>query len=220
MKNLTALIAALAGVAAARAAHADDLQQWNELGVAADVSDDTAVSLEQHLRFDVDAGQVDSVMPEAGLQHKLREWARIGAGYRLQYQRDKDDEMVVRHRFHVYGKLRRDLGDLRAEWRLQLQEQLRPGEAMSEASSRHSMRNRADLSYRAHKRWTPGGSVELFSALGDGDTIHTDKLWLTADLAYDRKDYKVDVFYRAEVPVADEDDPLLHILGLGVHYDL
>jgi hypothetical protein len=158
-------------------------------------------------------------MPEGGLHHKLKKWLRFGVGYRLQYQRDNDDEMVMRHRFHAYGKLRKDLGDLRAEWRLQVQEQLRPGE-MTEDSSRHSMRNRADLSWRAHKRWIPGAAAEVFHAIDDGDPIHTDKVWLTADLAYDRKDYTVDVFYRAEVPIEDTDDPLLHILGLGVHYDL
>jgi len=209
-----AVLAVLLGLAAPARA---DVQQWTELGVDKSLGERWSLTFEQQLRFDLDQSRVDAVMPELGLHRRLARWLRIGTGYRFQYQRDNAGDMVFRHRFHVYGRARRDLGDVRLDYRLQVQETVRP---TSNDVSRHALRNRGDVSYRGFKRWEPGVAGELFHAIDDGDPIHLDKIWLTAGVAYTRKAWSVDVFYRAELPVADTMDPTIHILGLGMRREL
>jgi len=210
------LIGAVLAVAASRGAHAD-VQQWTELGIGKDLTKRWSASFDQHLRFDEDLSRVESVMPEAGIGWRPKRWLRFSLGYRLQYQRDGSGDMALRHRLHTAVRARYALGDVRLEYRLQLQEQLRPG---SKDPARHTLRDRAEVSYRRFKPWVPGASVELFHAIADGDAIRLDKLWLTLNAAHSRKSWSAEVFYRVEVPIADAMDPTLHILGVGVHYDL
>lgn len=208
-----ALLFATTGPAAADA----DLQQWNELGVAYDLTRRWSASFDQHLRFDQDVSRVESVMPELGLDRRVRKWLRLGAGYRLQYTRDGDGELRVRHRVHVDARLRRDVGEVRFGYRLRYQEQLRPG---ANDRVRHTVRNRVEAEYRAWKPWIPSAAIEPYLAIGDGDPVQLDKLRLTVGAAHDRKKRTFGLFYRIEIPLADEMDPTLHIIGLDAGFDL
>lgn len=194
-----------------------EVQQWTEIGVSRSLTKRWQLSFDQHLRLDQDISRVDSVMPEWGVTYRLAKWLRAEVGYRLQYTRDGDGEMVLRHRFHGGVRARHDLGDVRLQYRLQYQEQLRPG---ANDQLRHSIRNRAEVGYRRFKHWAPGASFELFHAIGDGDAVHLDKVRIKAGLEYGKKDWSVELYYCAEAPVADEMDPTLHVVGLGAHYEL
>lgn len=208
---------ALAALVLAGTSARADVQQWTEIGVSGSLAKRWQISFDQHLRFDHDISRVDSVMPEWAVTYRLWKWLRTGVGYRLQYTRDGDGEMVLRHRFHGAVRARQDVGDFRMQYRLQYQEQLRPG---ANDQLRHTIRNRAEVGYRHFKPWLPGVSVESFHAIDDGDAIHLDKVRITAGVEYARKDWSVELYYRAEVPVADEMDPTVHIMGLGAHYEL
>lgn len=207
------VVLALAVAGEARA----DVQLWTKAGVGHDLTDDVGVLGDLHLRFDEDVSRFQSLMPEVELRYGPAKWLRLGAGYRLQYTRDGDGDLVVRHRFHGDGSLRHDLGDVRLDYRLRFQEQVRPG---ANDPSRHTLRNRARVSYRGVKRWTPELGGELFHAIDDGDTIHLDSYRLIVGVAYDRKDWEVGAFYGLEVPVADTTEPTIHILGLGYYREL
>jgi len=215
MKRAGMILAAL--LLAPAAAHADDIQQWNAIGVSYAATHEVSLAFEQEVRFDEDVSRLESVMPEASLEYRVRKWLRFGAGYRLQYSRDNDGELGIRHRFHAYGRVRRDLGDTRLEYRLQAQEQLRPG---ANDPRRHVVRHRVSVDYRAFKPWIPEASVEAFLAIADGDPVAFDKLWLTVGGAHVTKERAIEVFYRLEQPVNDPMDPTLHILGLGIGFDL
>lgn len=210
------LILALAGQARAES----DVQLWTKAGVGHDLSDDVSLVGDLHLRFDENVSRVESLMPEVEVRYDLAKWFQIAGGYRLQYMRDGDGDLVVRHRFHGDGSLQYDLGDVRLEYRLRFQQQLRPS---SNDTTRQTLRNRGEISYRGHKRWTPAVGGELFHALGDGETIQFDKYRVTVGLDYDRKDWEVGVFYRIEVPVnvpVGDIEATLHILGVGYSREL
>ncbi len=194
-----------------------DVQQWTEVGVSTALTKRWAVGLDQHLRFDQDISRVASVMPELAVAYRIRKWLRVGAGYRMQYTRDGDDEMVSRHRFHALVRARYDVGDVRLQYRLQYQEQFRPG---AKDDLRHAVRNRFEAAYRHFKHWSPGGSFETFHAIDKGDLIHVDKLRIKAGVEYERKDWALELYYCAEVPVADTFDPVLHVVGVAAHYEL
>jgi len=211
------LVVALLAPAVARAD--SDVQQWTELGVSHDLSKEWSLELDQHVRFDQDVSRVAAIMPEPSVSYRPRPWLRLGAVYRLQYTRDGSEELVVRHRFALNGRLRHDLGRVRLEYRLQLQEQLRPG---ADDFTRHTVRNRLQTVYRGWRPWTPFVAGELHHDLYQPDPIVLDKIWLTAGLAHEWRSTRleVEVFYRAELPFADETAPTAHILGLGVHKEI
>ncbi len=197
---------------------AAESQVWTEVGVRHDLSKRLTLTFDQHLRFDADVSRVGSFMPEPGLAYRVQPWLRAGVGYRLEYERDNGGDLVARHRLFGWGRVRRDVSDLRLEYRLQLQEQRR---ADANPVYRHTVRNRGEVSFRGLRPVVPAASVELHHVLGeDGNTAHLGKMWLTVGLEYGRGDLAFDAFYRAEVAQHDPGDPTVHILGVGVHYEL
>lgn len=220
MRRAIGLLGLLGLVLAGEARAESDVQLWTKAGVSGEVAEDVDFGVDLHLRFDENVSRVESLMPDAEIQYALQKWLRLGAGYRFQYMRNGDGDLVVRHRLHAEGSLRLDLDDVRLEYRLRFQEQIRPS---SNDTTRQSLRNRAKASYRGVDRWTPAATAELFHALGDGDTIHLDKYRLTAGIAYERKKWEVGVFYGLEVPVnvpIDEIEATLHIIGVGYTREL
>ncbi|MDQ3341337.1 MAG: DUF2490 domain-containing protein [Myxococcota bacterium] len=200
----------------AEPASADDLQLWAELGAKRKLSTRFAVTFDQHLRFDEDISRVSAVMPEAAVHVEARMF-RASAGYRLEYERDRSGDLVIRHRFHAALRTRLELEPVRIDHRLQLQEQLRPA-SMDEL--RHTVRNRIEVSYRGFKRWSLAGSAEVFHDLDNGDAIHLDKSWLSVGGGYRKSGRDTDVFYRLELPHHDARSPIVHIFGAAIHLDL
>lgn len=195
-------------------AHAD-VELWTELGVKLDLGRRVAATFDQQLRFDADVSRVGAVMPELGLRVQIAKWLRTGGGYRFEYERDGDGELVVRHRFEIHARARTDIGRLRIELDGRLQEQLRPG---AKNEHRHLVRDRLDASWRGLKPWIPLTSLTLFHPLDGGGAI--DKAWITVGGAHLRGPREFEVFYRLEWPIRDPNDPMLHIVGAAFHTDL
>jgi len=215
-----ALALGAAALLAAAPARADesDLQQWTELGVGHGFDKETTISLDAGIRFDEDVSRVGAVLPEAGLQYRLAKWLRVGGGYRLQYARDDDtDEFEVRHRVQAHARVRHDVDPVRLEYRLMYQEAFQV-DAIDR--SRHTVRNRVSLAYRALKPWVPAAEAEAFIGVDDGDPVHVDKVRFTLGASHQSKAREIEAYYRIEVPVEDRMEPTLHILGLGMYFDL
>jgi hypothetical protein len=211
-------IAILAFFAATATTAAAETQLWTEAGVKHDLSKRWTLAFDGHLRFDADVSRVGSIMPEPSVAYRVKKWFRTGAGYRYQYERDKDGIMVSRHRGYLWGKLRKDVGDVRAEYRLQLQEEYRPD---ANPDYRHTIRNRGDVSWQGFGDIVPGLAVEAHHILNeDGSTIHLGKVWLTGGIEYERDAVSLDLFYRAIVGQDDPTEPTGHIVGVGVHYEI
>ncbi len=218
IQRISVVIAGLAALAAGPRPATAEAQVWTEVGVRYDVDKRLTLGVDLHTRFDEDVSRLGSVMPELGLSYRVKKWLRLGAGYRFEYERDKDGILVSRHRGFGWGRVRRDLGDVRLEYRLQLQEQHR---ADANPVNRHTVRNRGDVSLRRFGAVVPGASVEFHHILGeDNNTIHLGKVWLSAGVEYERGDISVEVFYRAIVGQYDPADPTGHVLGVGLHYQL
>lgn len=197
---------------------AAETQLWTELGVRHALTKKVTLSFDQHIRFDADISRLGAAMPEPGLSYRLKKWFRLGVGYRYEYERNNDDELVSRHRAFAWARVRRDLGDVRVEYRLQLQEQWRPD---ANPVNRHTVRNRGGVSYRGLGSVVPGASVETHHILDEeGNTIHLGKLWLTAGAEWEHDKVSVDVFYRMITGQYDSSEPNGHVLGVGFHYDI
>jgi hypothetical protein len=210
------MIAAVLVAVVGAPVHADT-QLWTELGVRHNLSRRLEVTFDQHLRFDDDLSRFGAFMPEPGLTYRVAPWFRVGGGYRMEYERNGDGDMVLHHRFFTFARSRVDAGPMRIEHRLQLQETVRPG---SNDQYRHTVRNRIDVGYRGIKRWTPAAQAELFHAIDRGDALHLDKVWLSLGGTYSHRQRESNVYFRVELPVADTMEPTLYILGAAFHLEL
>ena len=197
-------------------AHAD-AQLWVEGGVSVKPKKRIEIDQSPQIRFDENMSRFTAFLPELSVRYRIERWLRVGAGYRLEYERDNDGVFVIRHRVSGDVRVRTEVGDVRFDNRLMLMEQFRPD---TRDPNRAIIRNRVDVSYRGSPTWIPFVSAEPFFLLGDFDEFNYQKLRLTMGMDHHHNnDQELEVFFRAELH-ADANDPTFYILGLGYHYEL
>jgi uncharacterized protein DUF2490 len=207
------LVGALGSVA-----RADDVQVWTAAGTSLIPHRRFELILEPQIRLDDNASRVSSLLFFVGARYQVASWLRATAGYRSEYERDGDDDLVLRHRLTADLGPRLDFGSIRLTYRLRLQEQLRP---TSRDQYRVTLRNMLQLSYRGWDRWTPALAAEPFHAMGDLDAFELDKTRITFGVTHDLdKHQEVEAFYRIEVSHGDASEPTLHIVGATYHCDV
>jgi len=203
-----ALFTVLATAATPAAA---DNQLWAKAGVSAGLTKRTDLELSYQMRFDQDISRLSSILPEVELAHRFKSWLRIGGGYRLEYERDNNGDMVVRHRLTGDVKLRKELDPVRIDYRFRFAQQIRPD---ANEEYRTFLRHRFDVSYRRSDPWFPFVSFELFHALDDFN-----KYRLTFGTSYEHDRHEVEAFFRLELH-EEPDLETYNILGLGYTYRL
>lgn len=212
------LVLVLAGLGAGAAvARAEDVQLWVAAGFEQPLARRLTLKVEPQLRLEEDLSRLAALLGFVGARYRAADWLRAGAGYRAEYERNGDDELVLRHLFVAELSTRARLGRTQLSYRLRLQEQLRPGAG---DFARTTLRNQVALELPRWRRLTPAASLELFHALGDFDGATLDKLRLTTGVKLDGKaGHNLEVFYRLELPQDDATEPSAHILGLTYLYD-
>ena len=172
------------------------------------------IRFDQHLRFDEDWTRLQKVMPELSVRLKLGKHVRLGSGYRFKYERSGSGDFKNEHRLHGDATFRIKLAALRLDHRVRFQETFDDGEY------RHTLRNRLRLGLAFWKEVRPFVAAELFNPFGDDQGFRVGKWRFTAGSSLELGDHSLDVFYRCELPQDSFDEPRLHIIGLGYHYDL
>jgi hypothetical protein len=217
MRGRAALLGLVALMAIPASSNAE-VQLWTQLGVSRALGADVSLDLDQHLRFGDGVTELLGVMPQLELGYQPVSGLALGAGYRLGYERRRRGDMEVRHRFHVDGQARRDVGELRLRYRLRAQDRYR-----SRDGHLYSLRNRIGADWRGLGPWVPRLTLSAFHRLG-GEGVERamqfHKWRATARLRYDFDRRSVAGFYRLEVSRTHEGDPALHILGLVFQQEL
>lgn len=196
-------------------AHGDG-QVWIEPGVGFEPAKRIEIDLTADTRFDQDVSRFAAFLPEASLSYRVKKWLRVGGAYRLEYERDKNGDLVVRHRIAGLVRLRWNPRPIRVDYRLMVAEQIRPS---SNDQVRTVLRNRLAVSYRAWDPWIPGAEIETFHALGDLDQFDYGRLRLTAGMTHSRGKHDVQAYFRVQLP-ADPQQETAYIFGLEYHYQL
>jgi hypothetical protein len=203
------LTAALAPALAPRPAVADT-QLWSELQIRHRPTKRLRLALAQHLRLDDGVSRIGAVIPEAGLRYKLRQWLRLGAGYRFELARDGGGELDRRHRLHADAIGRARIGAFEPRLRIRLQRQLRGVDG--QIGYRDTARARLSLGWRAGRGVEPFAATEVFARL---DSERISKLRFTA--GSDLGDAELSV--RVEAPTAP-DEPVSLIVAAGYRFRL
>jgi len=208
-------VRALAIVMTLATAARADVQLWTELGAERDVTPRVTLAFDQHLRFDADVSRVSAVMPEASVALRLVRWLRAETGYRFEYERDGDGDMVVRHRGDVSLRAVLRRGRLRGELEQRYEEELRP--TSRHHVHQHVLRERARIGWQLGRHWLSEASLTVFEVLGRDGPL--DKVWLTAGVTRRRHGNETEAFYRLAQPY-DRLEPPAHIFGIAFHTEL
>ena len=188
-----------------------DVQLWTEVGAERDVTPRVTLAFDQHLRFDDDVSRVSAVMPEVSAELRIVRWLRAETGYRFEYERDGDGNLVVRHRGDVAVRAVLRRGRLRGELEQRYEEELRP--TSHHHVHQHVLRERAGIGWQVG-HCLPEASLTVFEVVGHDGLL--DKLWLTAGVTRRRHGRETEAFYRLAQPY-DRLVPPAHIFGIAFH---
>jgi hypothetical protein len=122
MIRKTVLAILLLGVVNTAFSQKDDFGIWYSVSGEHKFSKRLELDTEANLRTYDKASKIDVVFLEAGLTFKIFKDLQVGAGYRPEYQRDKDDTFHPRHKWFVEAKGTLPLGDLTISARARFEE--------------------------------------------------------------------------------------------------
>jgi hypothetical protein len=213
MTRATILLLALAMGAPARA----DVEVWSEAGASAEVADGLRVGVDQELRLDHGASEVDVVRPGAHLAWRARRWLSLRTGYRFEIEphfTKGADYADGWHEAWADATLRRKIERLRLSLRLRYEEKWgHPWEADGALERSRSARQRLELDWRLASRVSLVGTGELFLAVGEPDGL-LDKWRAGAGVTVTLGAHELSLRYLFERPLTAGDEPS-HILGLA-----
>jgi len=204
-------------VAATDASAQNDAQLWLNGGLRYRPAKAWTLTFDQQIRQDQNLTRTESVISDLASSWRVQKGLRLGLGYRLEWERTKKNAFERVQRVHVQGRLKRRLGRTGLGFRLRLQQKYEVDGGVMEMT--RTLRPRVSLSTPGPGWLEPTLSGESFHRLGAGTNESWRKLRLTlgTDLP-GGKSHRFSTYYRAQIPLADPDDPLEHILGLGYQY--
>jgi len=202
----------------AQAADGHEFQLWTEAGLRYKLSKNLRLGFDQHFRFDKDASEVESIMPELYLTYRVIKRLRIRLGYRfmaLPVTSQEDAYCDTAHRFYADLRYRYRAKPFRIRARLRYQEQFGwPWDEDGDIQARHTFRQKLFFSVSTPLGLEPFVAGELFLRFGDPDGV-LHKWRGSLGLSYELDRHELSIFYRAEGMLDDDTDPLYHILGLA-----
>ena len=195
----------------------NDAQLWLNGGLRYRPVKKVSLTFDQQIRRDQNLTKTDSIISDLAGAWRLQKWLRLGLGYRLEWERTKKDELERVQRLHLQARLKHRVGPLALALRLRLQEKYeRDGE---DIESTQTFRPRLSLAVPGWQGLEPTLSGETFHRLGVSGNDGWRKIRLTVGTSLPgTKTHRYSVFYRSQIPLADPDDPVEHILGLGYQY--
>ncbi|MDP6932413.1 MAG: DUF2490 domain-containing protein [Myxococcota bacterium] len=194
----------------------DDTQLWTTAGVRVELTDDLRTDLSQEIRLDQAISRTESVLTQLTTTWSIEKWLRLASGYRISREKNNDDRFETKHRLHVQGSLRSDIGPLTLSYRLWFQDEM---EADEELEFTPKLRNRIKAEYDTTTSLSPGLMAESFTLLEQDERFTLEKLRLTGGMELQPDGpHSFEVFYRLQVPMEDPGDPLDHIIGLEYQY--
>jgi hypothetical protein len=198
---------------------ASDAQLWTSAGVRVRPTKRVKLMFEQQLRLDQNLSRVDKINTDVGVSYKATKWLAVGGGYRFSMRTGETNALGPTQRVHVQGQASGELGPVGLSYRLRFQDSF--AWKKGALNLKHTLRNRVGLKVDTNTMVTPGFSTELFTRLAERQEELLKKLRMTLGVAFkpDKK-HVVDVFYRIHLPLADPENPLEHIVGLGYQYRL
>ncbi|MCA9577845.1 MAG: DUF2490 domain-containing protein [Myxococcales bacterium] len=200
------------GPGLSRASADSDVQLWLSAQLRLRFHQRVQLDIEQGLRLDDNVSHVGRVLPELTLGVRVTDVLRLSLGYRLTWVNDNNPDL--RHRVHADARFADKVGAFAWVTRVRYQATLRDGQP-----TRHTLRGLFGVGIRNDSIATPYVSTEVFTDVGHGDGAVARAWRGTLGVELETSRHGLDVYYRIEVPLSDDTDPTLHILGLSYGYE-
>ena len=138
-----------------------DSQLWMSTNVRKNVANDLRVEWTQHLRFDANISQIQSIMPEVELRYKPLKPLSLKIGYRYIVERSKSGNFEPAHRYHFQLSTSKKFSVIKVGYRIRYQEK----HEEDEFDYTNRLRNKFSLSMDTGTQLTPVLFIETFSDL-------------------------------------------------------
>ena len=195
----------------------DEAQLWTETGVRLKATKAFAVTLTENIRLRDNFATFDSVKSDLEAEWRAHKHFRLGIGYRLSFETNKNGRFEGAHRVHLQAVARNKTGPLRLSYRVRFQEGIKRED--QETRLRHVLRNRFKVGVDTDTIAEPDIAVEVFNRFADEAPVQLQTLRTTLGLGIrPNKHHRVRTYYRLEIPLFDTTDPRLHIIGVGYQY--
>lgn len=140
---------------------AEDNQLWTSARLRYTTVNAIKVDVIQHLRWDQNASEFLSAMPEFGVKLSPYEDSSVGIGYRFLHKRSGSGDFERAHRFQLHGDVEYSIGRVHIGYRVQGQTRYKPKDEQFDTS----LRNRLGLTVDTNSPLAPLFTVESFSDL-------------------------------------------------------
>lgn len=197
----------------------DEAQLWLESGLRIKAHKNLSLEWTENIRLRNNLSSFDSIKSDLDAEWKAHKSLRLGMGYRLSFEANKNGVLEGSHRVHLQAVAKHKVGRLRVAYRLRFQEGIKRED--QETRFRHVMRNRLKVQYDTNALAEPDLAVEVFNRFADKQAVQLQKIRTTAGVSLRlNKAHKMRAYYRLEVPLFKPTDPRHHIIGLGYQYRL
>ncbi len=186
-----------------------DAELWASASLQYKLSKSLKLKFRQHLRLQDNMSELKSVMPELSIAVKFEKNFKLAAGYRYVYKRTGSGDFDTRHRLQADGLAFHAWGQFKLQYRVRLQS------LFKEDETKTVLRNRLKGQFGLSDKWEGAVAIEIFHLLDQG----LETLRLTVGAEREVGNHEWEVFYRYETAL-DDNDEQLHILGVGVLFDL
>lgn len=199
-------------------AQSDDFGVWTTIEAKKKLFGGLEASVEGDFRTRDDAGTVDRWSGSAGLSYKIWDFLKVGGDYvYMRFNHDKRG-WETGHRYNLYavGSYKWNRFTLSLRERYQHTYRKDVSATAKRANPKDILRSRAQVAYNIKKSaFKPYASMELFHKLNDPQDNGLDKIRYTLGTEYKlNKRSAFEVYYRYQT-VRDEEDPNIHVLGVG-----
>lgn len=209
--------------ALAQSSDSSSAELWTDVGLRLKMSERVNATFTQRLRFDENMSRRYLIAPELTLRYELMDWWHLQGGYRYEYGRDNDGVFQDRYRVFANTRFLAKYKPVTLELRIQWQEKFRQ-EQDDGTPTRHILRTRVKAKLRRVPTVSPYASVEMFQRLDGADkdiSAGTIQKWhLGFGVEWQPGPVEFNARYYLVLPTHDPQEPLRHILSVGIRFDL
>lgn len=195
----------------------DDLGVWTSVGATKNLFAGLEASVEGEVRTRDDVGAIDRWSGTVGLSYKVCNFLKVGGDYVFIRYNHVRRGWETGHRYNLYATGSYTWKAFTLSLRERYQHTYKRGVPGTDTSANPAdiFRSRLQLAYDIkNSAFKPYASMELFHRLNDPQNNGLDKIRYTLGTEYKLNERSTfNVYYRYET--VRDDDPNLHILGIG-----
>lgn len=200
----------------------DNWESSLHVGVSKKLTSKLNLSIDEEFRTRNNFGEAERFSTALDLNYKFNDYFKLGGAYNLINYNHETKGWEVRHRYYFYGtgSIHFDRFSLSLRERFQSTYRVGVKETDTRSNPKLYLRSRLELDYDiAKSHWKPFVSVEFYKPLNDKTDNKMDKVRYMAGTDYKINKHNVlELFYRYNSFIDDDDNDNHHVIGLGYTY--